>query len=90
MTFHMHTHAAVDGSDYTSISMSPLTFYAGSTDGAQQCLNIGILDDDDAVEGEETFAVILATSDSDVMIDINVTVVAITDNEGKYLRKTAN
>ena len=72
----------MNGSDYTGITMSPLTFSAGSSDDDMQCVNVSIIDDNDALEGDETFTVTLATRDSDVMIGNNQTVITISDNEG--------
>ena len=56
------------------------TFVAGSTDNATRCVNITILDDA-ALEGNQTFTLTLSTSDPDVVLGNNVTVITIEDND---------
>ena len=58
----MNYFPATAGSDYVSVSME-LTFLTGSSDGAMQCLSVSITDDDDTLEGNETFTVLLTTTD---------------------------
>ncbi len=38
-------------------------FFAGASDGASHCLNVSIIDDVNALEGDKTFTVTLTTSD---------------------------
>lgn len=57
-------------------------FPSGSTDGVRRCLDITILDDADAVEGNQTFTVTLTTSDPDVLLSAVVTTITIRDNDG--------
>jgi hypothetical protein len=71
---------AADGSDYTGDSFNT-TFTSGSMYGATRCVNITILEDG-ALEGDQTFTVMLTTSDPNVVIGINMTVVTIMDNDG--------
>ena len=71
---------AMLGTDYTSVS-SDEVFPSGSTDGAMKCVNITILDDI-TVEGNHSFTVTLTTSDPDVMLGNNVTIITITENDG--------
>ena len=73
---------AMNGFDYTGITMAPVAFPAGSMDTTEQCLNISILGDSDALEGDEMFTVTLMDSDDDVMLNNAMTNIAISDNEG--------
>ena len=74
----------MNGSDYTGITMAPVYFPAGSMDTTEQCLNISILDNSDALEGDRVFIVILTDSDDDVMLNNAMTSITIADNEGMY------
>ena len=47
-----------------------------------QCVDI-IVVDDDALEGDESFNLALATSDPNVFIGINETIITIIDNDGQ-------
>ena len=71
--------SAIAFSDHISHS-SVETFVAGSTDNATRCVNVTILDDA-ALEGDHTFTVTLSTSDPDVVLGNNVTVITIEDND---------
>ncbi len=73
--------------DYVSVS-EDLTFPAGSGDGAVQCLCVSI-SNDCALEGEETFTVILTTEEPDMILH-STTIVTITENEGMYKHCSAN
>ena len=77
------TSSAVEDSDYTSIS-SDIVFLSGSTDGTSQCVHITIIDDI-ALEGNQTFTVTLMTSDPDVRLGNDVTVITIEDNDCTYV-----
>ncbi len=59
-----------------------VTFPVGSTDDAMECLNLTIIDDSDALEGELTFNVTLTESDEAVMVGNSIQVITITDDEG--------
>lgn len=74
------TYIAIATYDYINISLNQ-TFATESTNGAANCVSISIVDDD-ALEGNETFAVELATLDRDVIIMNNKTTIIITDNDG--------
>ena len=71
--------AATNVSDYMSLS-SVETFAAGSTDTATRCVNITILDDA-ALEGDQTFTLTLSTSDPDVLLGNDKTLITIEDND---------
>ena len=66
--------------DYISNSTNQ-TFPSGSSDGATGCLNIAILEDE-ALEGNQTFTVMVTTSDPNVKIEVDTAVVTIVDNDG--------
>ena len=71
--------------DFSALSGLEVTFTAGSPNGAQQSVEIGITDDD-ALEGDHEFTVQLVSTNpfgSNVMIGAQSnTTVTITDNEG--------
>ncbi len=71
---------AIDGSDYIR-SSSEASFASGSTNNAVRCVGITILDDD-ALEGNQTSTVTLTTSDPDVTLGTDMTIITITDNDG--------
>ena len=68
---------ATAGSDYVSESMK-LTFPAGSSHGTMQCLNVSIVRDSDALEGDETFTTTLTTTDT-VILEGDMTTITIID-----------
>ena len=68
------------GSDYTNVSTDEVFVPSSDTD-VMQCVNITI-EDDEALEGDETFTVTLATSDPIVMLETNETTITIVDNDG--------
>lgn len=80
-----HVYAAMAGFDYTSISIGQV-FASGSANGTMRCVNICV-QDDEALEGNQTFAVVLSTSDSNVVLGTDVTVVSIIDNDGMNINK---
>ena len=53
-----------------------------------QCLDVSI-DDDTALEGEETFTATLTTPETYVMLGNDQTEVTISDNDGKSLIQVA-
>ena len=70
---------AMGGADYMSVSSDQI-FAIGSTNGSIRCVAISILDDG-ALEGNQTFAVTLTSSESNVMLGISVVTITITDND---------
>lgn len=73
------------GEDYEVVSMN-LTFSCGSMDNATQCLYV-MITNDTLVEGDETFAVALTltTTELGVTTGNDMTAVIIMDNEGQLL-----
>ena len=63
--------------------MSPLTFAVGSANAIMQCLDVSITNDT-ALELNETFTVILATVDPDVILENNMTDITILDDDGEF------
>ncbi len=70
----------MSASDYTTVS-TDVTFTSGSTDNAAVCVYIIILDDF-ALEDNQIFTLMLTTSDPDVMLGSNKTLITIIDNDG--------
>ena len=70
------------GLDFIGISACQI-FASGSANGTTMCVDI-FVQDDEALEGNQTFTVAIATSDSNVVLDTDVTVISIMDNDGKY------
>ena len=68
------------GSDYHS-NDSLRVFNSGSSDDTNVCISITI-EDDQALEEDESFTVSLMTSDSSVVLEKNTTFVIIRDNDG--------
>ncbi len=68
--------AALAGSDYTNVSIEAIF-----TTGSIRCVDISILDDN-ALEGDQTFTVILSTSDPNVLLGNDVAIIIIRDNDG--------
>ena len=58
-----------------------LTFPTGSRAGAEQCVNVSITDDGDALEGDKAFTVALTTADTVVLMGTMATI-TITDSNG--------
>ena len=58
-----------------------------SKDNTRQCFNVGILDDD-VVEPEKTFLVMLNTGDPQVTLLPDTATITIIDNDGKYQFQT--
>ena len=69
--------------DYTSVHFNK-TFVSGSMNNDIKCMDISIINDG-ALERDQHFALILSTSDADVLIARNTTVITIIDNDGKSL-----
>ena len=73
----------MESSDYT-LTSTEITFPSGSTDSTSGCVNIDITDDA-ALERNQTFTVTLSTSDSDILLGNDMTVIIIEDNDSKYV-----
>ena len=58
-----------------------LVFLSGSDFNSAECVNISIVDDG-ALEGDQHFSLALSTTDTDVVVAGNVTLITITDNDG--------
>ena len=56
----------------------------GSKNGATECINITILDDN-FIEEDENFTISLTSSDARALIRRDVTLVTILDNDGNFL-----
>ena len=69
--------------DYTSGNFIEV-FASGSTDTATECVYISIINDS-ALEGDQDFTLVLTTSDANVLITRNTTVITIVDNDGKNI-----
>ena len=72
---------AVEILDYASGNFTE-TFQSGSTDNATECVNISIMNDS-ALEGDQDFTLILSTSDTNVHIARNTTIITIIDDDGE-------
>ena len=72
------------GSDYTGVMSAVLTFPPGSSNGAMECLNIDI-NDDNILEHFEAFTVHLTTSETHVTVNSNANelLANIRDNDGE-------
>ena len=71
----------VADSDYVAVSDNTLMFPMNSVDGATQCMDITITNDD-VFELNETFTVTLTVNTASVIADMTMTEVTITDNDG--------
>lgn len=75
-----HSDTATSGEDYSMLSMLPLTL---KPDTNYSCFALHILEDS-LVEGDETFQLILTSSDHAVLTSItNTLTVHIEDNDGQ-------
>ena len=75
----------MESSDFSFLSTN-LTFLRGSADSTLECVSISITDDA-LLEGNQTFTVTLSTSDPDVLLGNNVTVITIKDTEGESYKE---
>ena len=57
-----------------------LVFTSGSENNATECVNISIVDDG-ALEGDQHLSLALSTTDTDVVVAGNMTLITITDND---------
>ena len=72
------------GEDYIGID-TMLTFPNPSNSGSKSCVNITIINDM-VVESNETFSAILSTSDPNVRLQNNVSVITIVDaGDSKFI-----
>ena len=74
------TDSLLEPADY-DITTTAFTFDSST---AKQCVNIGIVDDDIALEGAEDFFVSLETTDSGVTLDPNSARVFIESEDREY------
>jgi hypothetical protein len=67
-----------------TVSLRFLDFAVGSMPGDSHCINVSITDDS-ALEGDETFivALMLTTSDPNVVLGTDMTAITITDNDSE-------
>lgn len=72
------------GEDYKELMFLMLTFSVENSNSFQHCFNISIIDDS-IVEPNQSFMVILSSSDTNVTIDNQQLLVTIIDNDGKFL-----
>ena len=68
------------GDDFVAERLDSLLF-PGAT---RRCINIGVINDNTALEGNEMFSVVLATVFFPVPIDISIAQVTIVDTDCKY------
>ena len=59
-----------------------ILFPIGSLNNDKRCVEFTIIDNNEALEEDKNFSVILTESDSVVTLGNNVTTVIITDNDG--------
>ena len=75
--------ASISDSAEEILDYTPLTLYLTLLSGeSQACFSIETLDDD-VVEGEETFKVVIRSQDEAVIIPINTTLISIHDSDRK-------
>jgi hypothetical protein len=80
LTVASHSDTAIIGEDYNMLSMLPLTLNPGSN---RSCFAVDIVEDI-LVEGDETFQLILTSSDRSVLTSItDALTVHIEDNDGE-------
>ena len=82
LNFILRTSLSSGGVDYMSVS-GELIFSLGSTDGDNECVDIGIVKDD-AVEVTEFFTFALFCTDSAVETFVPAADVYIVDEDGKF------
>jgi len=71
---------ALGGYDYRTVSSGAI-FTSGSMNNDTRCLNITIIDDN-ALEGVQSFTMMLTASDPDVVLGNDVMAMTIIDNDG--------
>ena len=76
----MPSGEAEAGEDYDMMSTS-ISFPTNSSDGAMECMNFTIMDND-AFELNETFTMTLTVNTAGVMVGNSITEVTIADDEG--------
>ena len=79
---HYHLFVFKGGTDYVTLTDEVLLFEPDSSN--QQCVNVSTIADT-AVEGDETFSVVLSTNDPDVSVNLPATTVLIADNDSKFV-----
>ena len=67
--------------DYQSVHTT-VVFFSGSSNNTGECVIIYIIDDD-ALEGRQTFAVQLSSSDPGVIVTRSTAIITIIDNDSQ-------
>ena len=79
-TLIIYNTVALVGSDYIGVNSNQV-FSSGSTNNSTRCVDIFIVDFY-ALEGDETFTLILTSSDPGVMLGNDLTTILIIDYHG--------
>lgn len=66
--------------DYTALAAYPLTFASGDPVGTRRCVNVTIIDDD-IIEPDQSFSLLLESSDPVDIMPISQAQVNIIDND---------
>jgi hypothetical protein len=76
--------SAVADTDFINTTSTSLDFAVASMPGDTHCINVTI-NEDSALEGDETFnvALMLTTSDPNVVLGTDMTTITITDNDSE-------
>lgn len=78
----MYIFTCIGSDDYTSVSSMELTFRP-ATSTNPQCGDIQITDED-ILEDDESFSVILDSSDGTVMVSPSTATVTVRNDDGKF------
>ena len=81
---HKNTSSFSAGEDFVEITNQTLTFSNSSSNGTELCSNITIIDDM-TFESNETFMVTLSSSDPDVRLLNNASVITIVEDRDGVL-----
>ena len=71
---------ALSPGDYTALANFPLTFYSGDPMGTSRCTNVTIIDDD-IIEPDQSFSVLLSSTDPVYITPTSQAQVVIIDND---------
>jgi hypothetical protein len=82
--FTCHAVSAMAGTDFMATTSTSLDFAVGSMPGDTNCINVSVTEDS-AQEGDETFSValMLTTSDPNVVLGTDMTTITIIDNDSE-------
>ena len=75
-----HVAFIIASNDYTAVEENLLMFTPGVN---ISCTTEVLIINDDVLEDNQTFNVVLSTTDSDILLDIASTTITIVDNDGK-------